>query len=215
MVMPSTKRRVTASTAATCGRDASRSSFIRLKISPQISFGSTSVKTTIAHVRPNSSARADNGTFSWSMALLDPQERDRPDFPQQRMCARTSLRDLPRSKRPALALIPFVVALQLYGSYIGNGVNPYAGRNQLKNSRVVDRRWIRNTARKNDTFELNTDYNITATLTLTSQTGSTKTCCIRRSHHIGLIPLTGIFTTGTRRGRQLFSSEVTANFCYR
>ncbi len=75
---------------------------------------------------------------------------------------------------PSAGAIPFVVALEAYGAYIPYGLNPYAGLNQSQNLRVVDSLLDPEYRAKNDTFELNTDYNVTPTLTLTSQTGFNK-----------------------------------------
>ncbi len=75
---------------------------------------------------------------------------------------------------PSAGAIPFVVALELYGAYIPIGLNPYANLNQSQDLRVVNSLLDPKYRSKNDTFELNADYNVTPTLTLTSQTGFNK-----------------------------------------
>ncbi len=67
--------------------------------------------------------------------------------------------------------IPFVVALELFTPYVKPGTDPYAGQTQSPNLRVVDSLLNPKYQAKNDTLEFNTDYTLSATLTLSSQTG--------------------------------------------
>ncbi len=74
---------------------------------------------------------------------------------------------------PSAGALPFVTALEIFGQ-IPIGINPYAGLNQSRDLRVVDSLLDPKYRAKNDTFELNADYNINEVLTLTSQTGFNK-----------------------------------------
>ncbi|MBV8975807.1 MAG: TonB-dependent receptor [Alphaproteobacteria bacterium] len=67
--------------------------------------------------------------------------------------------------------IPFVVALELFTPYVKPGTDPYAGLTQSHNLRVVDSLLDPKYRAKNDTLELNVDYSLSQTLTLSSQTG--------------------------------------------
>ena len=75
---------------------------------------------------------------------------------------------------PSAGALPFVWALEVQGGYIPNGFNPYASVTQSQDLRVVSSMLEPKYKAKNDTFELNADYNITNSLTLTSQTGFNK-----------------------------------------
>jgi iron complex outermembrane receptor protein len=57
----------------------------------------------------------------------------------------------------------------LSARYIPQAADPYAGLVQSQNLRVIDSLLDPKYTAKNDTFELNADYAITGTLTLTSQ----------------------------------------------
>jgi outer membrane receptor protein involved in Fe transport len=70
--------------------------------------------------------------------------------------------------------IPFVTALELLTPYVKPGTDPYAGVTQSPNLRVVDSLLDPKYKAKNDTLELNVDYALTPTLTLSSQTGYNK-----------------------------------------
>jgi outer membrane receptor protein involved in Fe transport len=74
---------------------------------------------------------------------------------------------------PSAGALPYVVAVELY-NVIPGGLNPYADLQQSPNLRVVDSLLDPKYKAKNDTFELNADYNVTDTLTFTSQTGFNK-----------------------------------------
>ena len=66
---------------------------------------------------------------------------------------------------------PFVAGLEAFTGYIPLDANPYAGVVQSQNLRVIDSLLSPSYKAKNDTVELNVDYNVTSDLTLTSQTG--------------------------------------------
>ena len=70
--------------------------------------------------------------------------------------------------------IPFVTALELLTPYVKPGTDPYAGVTQSPNLRVVDSLLDPKYKAKNDTLELNVDYALTPTFTLSSQTGYNK-----------------------------------------
>jgi outer membrane receptor protein involved in Fe transport len=74
---------------------------------------------------------------------------------------------------PSAGALPYVAAVELY-NVIPGGINPYADLQQSPNLRVVDSLLDPKYKAKNDTFELNVDYNVTDALTLTSQTGFNK-----------------------------------------
>jgi len=67
--------------------------------------------------------------------------------------------------------IPFVVALELFTPFVKPGTDPYAGVTQSHDLRVVDSLLDPKYRAKNDTFELNVDYTLSQSLTLSSQTG--------------------------------------------
>ncbi|HTO39760.1 MAG TPA: TonB-dependent receptor, partial [Rhizomicrobium sp.] len=75
---------------------------------------------------------------------------------------------------PSAGALPFVWGLEAQGAFIANGTNPYANLTQSQDLRVINSMFDPTYRAKNDTFELNADYNITPTLTLTSQTGFNK-----------------------------------------
>ena len=76
---------------------------------------------------------------------------------------------------PSAGALPFVVGVEAFGfGTIPVGANPYASLTQSQNLRVVDSLLDPKYRAKNDTFELNAEYNITEALTLTSQTGFNK-----------------------------------------
>ncbi len=70
--------------------------------------------------------------------------------------------------------IPFVVALELFTPYVKAGTDPYAGQTQSRDLRTVDSLLNPQYRAKNDTLELNIDYAIGPTLTVSSQTGYNK-----------------------------------------
>jgi outer membrane receptor protein involved in Fe transport len=72
---------------------------------------------------------------------------------------------------PNAASIPFIAALQLLSPYMAPGMNPYAGVSQNPDLRVISSLIDPKYRAKNDTFQLNVDFQVTPALTLTSQTG--------------------------------------------
>ncbi len=115
----------------------------------------------------------------------------------QQGCAPGPLYGPTAFQTPSAGAIPFVVALENYGAYIGSGVNPYANVNQSQDLRVVDSLLDPKYRAKNDTFELNADYNVTEALTLTSQTGFNKDMLYSTEDYNRFNTATGIFLTGT------------------
>src|SRR6185437_15558495 len=71
---------------------------------------------------------------------------------------------------PNAASIPFIAALQLLSPYMTPGINPYAGVTQSTDLRVISSLIDPIYKAKNDTYELNVDFNVTPSLKLTSQT---------------------------------------------
>jgi outer membrane receptor protein involved in Fe transport len=71
---------------------------------------------------------------------------------------------------PNAASIPFIAALQLLSPYMTPGTNPYAGVTQSTDLRVINSLIDPIYRAKNDTYELNVDFQVTPTLKLTSQT---------------------------------------------
>ncbi|HVP83827.1 MAG TPA: TonB-dependent receptor [Rhizomicrobium sp.] len=73
---------------------------------------------------------------------------------------------------PNASSIPFVAALQLLGPpYMEPGTNLYEGVSQSSDLRVISSLIDPEYRAKNDTYELNVDYQLTPTLKITSQTG--------------------------------------------
>ncbi|HVP86112.1 MAG TPA: TonB-dependent receptor plug domain-containing protein [Rhizomicrobium sp.] len=66
--------------------------------------------------------------------------------------------------------LPYFIAGNLSGSVVGN-VDPYASTTQSTDLRVIETRLNPRYKAKNDTAELNVDYALTSSLTVTSQTG--------------------------------------------
>jgi len=66
--------------------------------------------------------------------------------------------------------LPFIAAGEFIGS-ISNTASPYAGTTQSRNLRVFESALNPTYRAKNDVVELNVDYNVTPSLTFTSQTG--------------------------------------------
>ncbi|HEY4124708.1 MAG TPA: TonB-dependent receptor [Rhizomicrobium sp.] len=85
-------------------------------------------------------------------------------------CEQVSLYSPDAFQVPNGATLPYYTAIVNLGQF-GNGSNPYAGSFQNPNLRVIDSQLEPSYRAKNDILELNTDYNITPTLTFTSQTG--------------------------------------------
>ncbi|MEI9996503.1 MAG: TonB-dependent receptor [Rhizomicrobium sp.] len=97
-------------------------------------------------------------------------------------CKPTSLYSASAYETPNGFAIPFVEggAFMFNGSGLGGGgaggfvlnpIDPYASQTQPRNLRVIQSAIEPNYRAKSDVLELNADYNITPTLTLTSQTG--------------------------------------------
>ncbi len=93
---------------------------------------------------------------------------------------------------PSAGALPFVAALENYGLFPLFG-NPYADLHQSQDLRVVNSLLDPIYRAKNDTFELNADYNITPALTLTSQTGFNKDSLYSTEDYNRFNTTTGIF----------------------
>jgi iron complex outermembrane receptor protein len=108
---------------------------------------------------------------------------------------------------PSAGALPFVTALELFGEYIPGGLNPYAGLNQSQNLRVVDSLLSPKYRAKNDTFELNADYNITQALTFTSQTGFNKDMLYSTEDYNRFNTAPGLFQVGDGIGPGLVGTQ--------
>jgi len=86
-------------------------------------------------------------------------------------CLPGSLYDASAFQTPNGAGIPFVDALELFTPYVKAGTDPYAGLTQSRDLRTIDSLLDPKYKAKNDTLELNIDYAVSPTLTLSSQTG--------------------------------------------
>ena len=77
---------------------------------------------------------------------------------------------------PNAGALPFIAEWEYVASvhYIAPGVEPYGSVVQSQNLRTISSELDPKYRAKNDTFEINADYNITNALTLTSQTGYNK-----------------------------------------
>jgi outer membrane receptor protein involved in Fe transport len=84
-------------------------------------------------------------------------------------CAPASLYSTESYQAPLGFTLPYILGIQDTGN--GNPINPYASETQSHNLRVVDSGLDPSYRAKNDVVEFNADYNITPTLTFTSQTG--------------------------------------------
>jgi iron complex outermembrane recepter protein len=96
------------------------------------------------------------------------------DAPLTQGCAPGPLYGPTAFETPNTGALPFVTAAEIFTPFIPAGDDPYAGLVQSQNLRVIDSQLNPRYTAKNDTLELNTDYNITNALTLTSQTGYNK-----------------------------------------
>ncbi len=96
---------------------------------------------------------------------------------------------------PSAGALPFVMALKLvYPLIIQPEINPYAGLNQSQDLRVISSLLDPKYRSKNDTFELNMDYDISEALTLTSQSGFNKDMLYSTEDYNRFNTEPGIFT---------------------
>ncbi len=86
-------------------------------------------------------------------------------------CEMSSLYSADAFQVPYGFSLPYVVAVNLGGNFINGGVDPYASTTQSRNLRVIQSTIDPSYHAKNDIVELNSDYQITPSLTFTSQTG--------------------------------------------
>jgi iron complex outermembrane receptor protein len=92
-----------------------------------------------------------------------------PAFYLSQACSPTSLYSSDAYEVPNGYVLPFVRAADLEGD-INDTIDPYASTTQSRNLRVIQTTQNPRYQAKSDVVELNTDYNITPSLTLTSQT---------------------------------------------
>ncbi len=86
-------------------------------------------------------------------------------------CLPGSLYSASAFQTPNGAGIPFVDALELFTPFVKPGTDPYAGLTQSRDIRTIDSLLDPKYKAKNDTIELNIDYAVNPTLTVSSQTG--------------------------------------------
>jgi len=85
-------------------------------------------------------------------------------------CRMTSLYAPTAFQTPNAGAVPFIAALYVFGSYFSPFSDPYAGVTQSRDLRVTDSLINPHYTAKNDTYEMNLDYDVSPQLTLTSQT---------------------------------------------
>ncbi len=86
-------------------------------------------------------------------------------------CLPTSLYSADSFEVPNGYSLTYYAPLAIVGTPVRNGFDVYAATTQSRNLRVIEAAINPIYRAKNDTVELNTDYQVTPTLTLTSQTG--------------------------------------------
>ncbi len=90
--------------------------------------------------------------------------------PLSQGCLPASLYAAESFETPNGQSLPYFTGLKPYITFV-NDIDPYASTNQSRNLRVIESALKPAYKAKNDIVELNTDYAITPSLTLTSQTG--------------------------------------------
>jgi len=88
----------------------------------------------------------------------------------QQGCRPASLYSPESFGTPNASSIPFIAALQLLSPYMAPGTNPYSGVTQSTDLRVINSLIDPKYRAKNDTYELNVDFQVAPALKLTSQT---------------------------------------------
>ncbi|HUJ02555.1 MAG TPA: TonB-dependent receptor, partial [Rhizomicrobium sp.] len=86
-------------------------------------------------------------------------------------CKPTSLYAATAFETPNAGANPFIAALDVFQGYIVPYADPYSSTFQSRNLRVIDSLIEPHYSARNDTYEFNVDFAVTAELTLTSQTG--------------------------------------------
>ncbi len=99
---------------------------------------------------------------------------------------------------PDVTALPFIYGLYIQGAILNDGTypNPYANVTQSRNLRVIDATLEPKYKAKNDTFELNVDYNLTSELTLTSQSGFNKDSLYSSEDYNRFNTAPGLFNPG-------------------
>ncbi len=85
-------------------------------------------------------------------------------------CEATSLYSSDAFQVPYGFSLPYVIAANLGGGFINDSVDPYASTTQSRNLRVMQSTIDPSYKSKNDIVELNMDYSVKPSLTVTSQT---------------------------------------------
>ncbi len=98
---------------------------------------------------------------------------------------------------PDAAAIPFIAGAEYYFQIMPDGFNPYGTDVQSPNLRVIGSPIAPHYQAKNDTLEFNADYQITPSLTLTSQTGYNKDFLYSTEDYNRFNTIPGAFQPGT------------------
>ena len=94
-----------------------------------------------------------------------------PDYYVSQGCEATSLYSPDAFEVPNGYSLPYASAAGILDDAIRQNFDPYASTTQSQNLRVIESTLNPTYRAKNDTLELNADYNVTPALTFTSQTG--------------------------------------------
>ena len=107
--------------------------------------------------------------------------------------------------------LPYVVVAGLDGQFINAGVDPYASTVQSRNLRVIESTINPRYRAKNDTLELNIDYDVTPDLTFTSQTAANQDFLWSTEDYNRFNTSPGLFRIDN--GNNLHLIDANGNFC--
>jgi iron complex outermembrane recepter protein len=117
-------------------------------------------------------------------------------------CQATSLYSPDAFEVPYGFSLPYAVALGVAGG-AASRIDPYASTTQSRNLRVIESAIEPNYQAKNDTLELNADYAVSPSLTLTSQTGYNQDFLWSTEDYNRFNTSPGIFVSGNCASCQL------------
>ena len=112
-------------------------------------------------------------------------------------CKQTSLYAPTAFQTPNAGAVPFIAALYTLTPYLSSFGDPYASQTQSTNLRVTSSLIDPHYAAKNDTYELNVDFNVTPQLTLTSQTAYNQDYLYSTEDYNRFNTRPGLFTDAT------------------
>jgi iron complex outermembrane receptor protein len=129
-------------------------------------------------------------------------------------CLPTSLYSPDAFEVPNGYSLPYVIAGDVTNG-MNTSVDPYASTTQSRNLRVIETQIDPRYIAKNDTLELNADYNVTPALTFTSQTGYNNDSLWSTEDYNRFNTSPGIFQTIPPNGSQYIASLISADgvFC--